>query len=199
MSVYLNSVGLNCALGSDLDEIRAHLFEGSAPGMISTDAYSPGRCLTLGVAPDPLPSLAGYPQQWQSRNNQLLAAAFSRIENDFRAIARGVPQGRIAVVMGTSTSGIGETESAMQHRLIQGVWPDHYRLAQHELGMTSAFLATLAGSQGPCYTISTACSSSARALASAARILRSGVADIVLAGGVDSLCRFTVAGFCRFP
>src|SRR5690606_23091114 len=42
---------------------------------------------------------------------------------------------------------------------------------------------------------STACSSSAKALASGARLLRAGIVDAVIAGGADSLCRFTVAGF----
>ncbi|WP_268604167.1 beta-ketoacyl synthase N-terminal-like domain-containing protein, partial [Escherichia coli] len=36
---------------------------------------------------------------------------------------------------------------------------------------------------------------SAKALMSAARMLRAGIVDAVIAGGADSLCRFTVAGF----
>ena len=43
--------------------------------------------------------------------------------------------------------------------------------------------------------MSTACSSSGKAIASGARLLTAGLADAVVVGGVDTLCRFTVAGF----
>jgi 3-oxoacyl-[acyl-carrier-protein] synthase-1 len=56
-------------------------------------------------------------------------------------------------------------------------------------------LCHVLGVAGPATVISTACSSSAKALASAARLLRAGLADAVITGGADSLCRFTVAGF----
>ncbi|WP_315982754.1 beta-ketoacyl synthase N-terminal-like domain-containing protein [Aliamphritea spongicola] len=45
------------------------------------------------------------------------------------------------------------------------------------------------------YGISTACSSGAKALATARRLIRAGVCDAVIAGGVDSICRLTVQGF----
>ncbi|MDB5772035.1 MAG: 3-oxoacyl-[acyl-carrier-protein] synthase, FabV inferred for pathway, partial [Burkholderia sp.] len=48
---------------------------------------------------------------------------------------------------------------------------------------------------GPAYVHSTACASSGKALASAARLINMGVCDAVITGGVDSLCAFTVAGF----
>ena len=44
-------------------------------------------------------------------------------------------------------------------------------------------------------TISTACSSAGNAILLAARMLRAGVVDIAIAGGTDSLCRFTMNGF----
>jgi 3-oxoacyl-[acyl-carrier-protein] synthase-1 len=51
------------------------------------------------------------------------------------------------------------------------------------------------GVAGPAYAISTACSSGAKALATGARLLRSGQVDAVVAGGVDALSGFTIAGF----
>lgn len=64
-----------------------------------------------------------------------------------------------------------------------------------EMGNVATFLAQHLGIRGPAHTISTACSSGAKALASAARLLQSGMADAVVAGGVDALGRFTVGGF----
>jgi len=48
---------------------------------------------------------------------------------------------------------------------------------------------------GICNTINTACSSSANALMYGARLLRKGLAKRVIAGGVDSLAKFTINGF----
>ena len=63
------------------------------------------------------------------------------------------------------------------------------------MGTPAAFVAHVIGAAGPAYTVSTACSSSAKALAAAARLLRSGQVDAVVCGGADSLCDFTRAGF----
>ena len=51
------------------------------------------------------------------------------------------------------------------------------------------------GAQGPCAAISTACSSSAKAFASAARLIEAGLIDAAVVGGVDTLCLTTLYGF----
>ncbi|MCB1568103.1 MAG: beta-ketoacyl-ACP synthase, partial [Xanthomonadales bacterium] len=100
-----------------------------------------------------------------------------------------------AVILGTSTSGIGESECAMPQRLASGQWPAGYHYGQQEMGAPSRFVALASGACGPAWTISTACSSSAKAMASAARLLRAGIVDAVIVGGADSLCAFTIGGF----
>ncbi|HQQ59576.1 MAG TPA: beta-ketoacyl synthase N-terminal-like domain-containing protein, partial [Thermomonas sp.] len=81
-----------------------------------------------------------------------------------------------------------------QH-LHSGAWPPQFHYAQQEIGAPSRFLAAESGAGGPAWTLSTACSSSAKALVSAARLLRAGIVDAVIAGGADSLCAFTNNGF----
>lgn len=76
-----------------------------------------------------------------------------------------------------------------------GSWPSDFHYGQLEMGAPSRFVARESGARGPAWTISTACSSSAKALASAARLLRAGMVDAVIAGGSDSLCAFTINGF----
>jgi len=98
-------------------------------------------------------------------------------------------------VIGGSTSGLREGEAAVQALRRRGQWPDDYVYEQQELGASSTFLAWTLGTAGPAHVISTACSSGAKALASAARLLQANLADVVIAGGADTLCRFTVAGF----
>jgi 3-oxoacyl-[acyl-carrier-protein] synthase-1 len=131
----------------------------------------------------------------RSRNNALLLTALQPIRAAVdAAIARFGPL-RVAVVLGTSTSGVGESEAAWAHHREQGDLPAWHDVRQQEIGSGASMLAAELGTLGPAYVISTACSSSSKALASAARLLQAGMADAVVCGGADSLCDFTVAGF----
>jgi len=194
-SVILLPPAVACALGDGLEDVREALFSGVSPGMRHSDAYSPGRSLMLGHADTPLPSLAALPIPQQSRNNALLLAAFKQIEPSFRDLARNIPAHRIAVILGTSTSGMAESEAAAKCHNHTAHFPESFHYSQQELGSPSRMLAEHLGCTGPVYSISTACTSSAKALISGARLLTAGLADLVIAGGVDTLTRFTIAGF----
>ncbi len=103
---------------------------------------------------------------------------------------------RIAVILGTSTSGILETEHAYQRRRSDGQLPPDYRYGTvHEFFSVTDFVRRSLGLQGPALTLSTACSSSAKVFASASRWLAAGMCDAVVVGGVDSLCLTTLYGF----
>jgi 3-oxoacyl-[acyl-carrier-protein] synthase-1 len=102
---------------------------------------------------------------------------------------------RIAVVMATSTSGIAEGEIAIKHAMAEGRLPEDFDIRVQEIGGTSEALARYLKLGGPAYSVSTACSSGAHALAMGRRLIRTGLADAVLAGGADSLCGLTVNGF----
>ena len=103
---------------------------------------------------------------------------------------------RVAVLLGTSTSGILQTELAYRSRNEQGALPEDfdYRHGQNLFSVTDFVRRSLA-LEGPAMTISTACSSSAKVFASAARYIEAGVADAAVVGGVDSLCLTTLHGF----
>ena len=194
--VFLNQLGLACALGRDVDAVARALFTADAPrGVAESDLVTPGRPLALGIVPGPLPDLAAQPVPLRGRNNALLEIALAPILGPVdAAIARFGPA-RVAVVLGTSTSGVGESERAHRRHAQDGRWPGDFHYSQQEMGTPARYLASRLCLAGPAHVISTACSSSAKALASGARLLRAGLADAVIAGGADSLCEFTVAGF----
>lgn len=104
---------------------------------------------------------------------------------------------RIAVVMGTSTSGILETETAYRNRdSITGALPASFRYRQtHNTFSIAEYTRGRLGLKGVAVALSTACSSSAKAFASAARMVDAGLADAAVVGGVDSLCMTTLCGF----
>ncbi|MEJ6005064.1 beta-ketoacyl-ACP synthase [Paucibacter sp. AS339] len=192
---YLHQLGLVCALGCGQAEVRAALFGPAPSGVAELEGVLPGRRLHLGAVRADLPDLAGLPERHRSRNNALLLEALAQIRPAVDAAVARYGAERVAVILGTSTSGIGESEAAFKARAAQGEFPAGFDLRQQEIGSPALMLAELLGLGGPAYVISTACSSSAKAMASAARLLASGMCDAVLTGGADSLCAFTVAGF----
>ena len=191
---YLNALGLVCALGDDLAQIRSAVFAATPGGLTESAAFSDS-VLQLGQVRTKLADLHVLPAPQHSRNNALLLSALAQIRAKVDATIARFGAHRIAVVLGTSTSGIGASELAISALKKHGKLPAEFDLAQQEIGSPAIALAGLLKITGPAYVISTACSSSAKALASAARLLQLGVCDAVLCGGVDSLCKFTVAGF----
>lgn len=194
--IYLNALGIVCALGAGKDAVATALFAKDAPhGVACSERHTPGRPLALGCVQETLPDISDVPLPLHSRNNALLRMAHAQIRDDVQQAMARFGAERVAVIIGTSTSGIGEAEQAMPAWLADGQWPAGFHYGQQEIGAPSRFIARESGARGPAWTLSTACSSSAKALASAARLLQAGIVDAVIAGGADSLCAFTIGGF----
>jgi 3-oxoacyl-[acyl-carrier-protein] synthase-1 len=194
--VYLNALGLCCALGQRAGEVADRLFvDAPRSGVQASHAFLEREWM-LGLVSGDVPSLDDRPLPLQGRNNALLRLALDDLGEALPAALDGVDPPRVAIVLGSSTSGIAETERAFRHRDAVGALPADFHYAMQEMGTPARFVAQELGLPAAARTvISTACSSSAKALATAARLLRSGRADVVIAGGADSLCGFTLAGF----
>src|SRR4029450_6955996 len=118
--VYLNQLGMICPLGNRRDEIRRRMLELAQSGVVMTDTYSPGRPLPLGQVDIALPSLDEMALRDRSRNNQLGLGALAEIRPAVDAAIERYGTDRIGIVIGTSTSGIAESESALRHYAIAG-------------------------------------------------------------------------------
>ena len=195
-NIYLHPPGIVCALGHGIPQVREALWNAAGPGgLTQTERYSPGRSLPLGEVHAALPSLDHAAPQHRVRNNAIALLALAGIRPAIEAAINRFGPGRVAVVVGTSTSGLPEGEAARALHEHTGAWPEGFSYAQQELGNLADFLAAELGLTGIAHVISTACSSGAKALASGARLLKAGMADAVVAGGCDALGAFTVAGF----
>lgn len=103
---------------------------------------------------------------------------------------------RIGLVLGTSTSGVEFLETCYRRRPADGPLEASYSIRHHnDHHAVTAFLADHLGLGGPAFTISTACSSSAKAVIDATQLIQLGICDAVIAGGVDSLCMTSLYGF----
>jgi 3-oxoacyl-[acyl-carrier-protein] synthase-1 len=192
---YLNDCAIVCALGSGREEVARRLLDEARSGLRVLDTYSPGRPLPVGRVDAALPGVDHLPLPLRSRNNQLALAALAQLRPAAEAAIARYGAARVGVVIGTSTSGVSETEAALAARLADGALPAGFHYGQQEMGSPADLIARELGASGPAYVHSSACSSSAKALASAARLIRMGLCDAVVTGGVDTLCAFTVAGF----
>lgn len=193
-ATYLSKPGMICALGANTEEISEQLFSDTPTPLGLNTNYANNKA-PVGQVSAALPDLVLLPKAHQSRNNQLLMAAAQQLDSDIQSAIQQYGRGRIAVIIGTSTSGIAEAELAITYHMENEEWPSNFDYKQQEIGAPAQCLAEHFDLGGPCYTISTACSSGAKALASARRLLNANLCDAVICGGADSLCQLTKQGF----
>ncbi|MEZ5474201.1 MAG: beta-ketoacyl-[acyl-carrier-protein] synthase family protein [Steroidobacteraceae bacterium] len=143
-------------------------------------------------------SLPATLANWDCRNNRLAWLGLQADGFLRRAVAARDHYGadRVALIVGTSTSSIGATEEAYARLDDDGRFPaDLRRPIVHTPHSLGDFLQHALGLTGYALTVATACSSSAKVFAQAARIIAAGIADAVVVGGVDSLCGSVLFGF----
>jgi 3-oxoacyl-[acyl-carrier-protein] synthase-1 len=182
------------ALGSSTKAVLGALREGrSGIGPCPLDLPFPAPC---GIMADPLPALPGSLAGYDSRTARL---ALIPLEEMLPAVNASIARhgaDRVALILGTTTAGLARTEDAHHHMAATGTLPSDYDLLrQHSFGGLIEVVRSVTAIGGPSYVISTACSASAKALGSAARLLDVGAADAVLVGGVDGLSQTTLRGF----
>ena len=196
--VYLSRPAVTSALGSGLQTHIDALLNPSADSPLTfSDQWVRGKNCAFGAVGETLREFSNdLPAEHRSRNNQLLWHALAQIEPDIQAALARYGRHRVAVVIGTSTSGADENIPLFEHIANGGGWADKpFNQLQHTMNAPAEFVAQVYGLQGLRYTVSTACTSGARALISAARLLRANLADAVICGGADTLSPLTINGF----
>jgi 3-oxoacyl-[acyl-carrier-protein] synthase-1 len=131
---------------------------------------------------------------YDSRNLRFALTALAKIKPQILAYTAKFDKKRLAIIVGTSTSGISDNEPLLK-AYFQGNPGTIIHQKKQEMGNLSRALQICLGWEGVAYTISTACSSSAKAFASGQRLINAGLADAVLVGGVDTLSKLTLNGF----
>lgn len=198
-ALQLTHVTATSCLGRGLEATRAAL-EARASGLARRPFESAAldTCIgeVRGVDEAPLPAPLAA---WDCRNNRLaeLALAQDGFAGAVQAAASRLGAARIGVFLGTSTSGILQTELAYRRRdPVTGALPADFDYARtHNTYSVSGYVRARLGLTGPAWTVSTACSSSAKVFGTAARMIEAGFIDAAVVGGVDSLCLTTLYGF----
>jgi len=187
------AVGLS-ALGESSDQIRQSLTMQSQTLTASKD-YILEKQVWVGAYQSALvDSVPDHLKYLDSRNLRFALTALQKIEAQVKAYTSQFETQHLAIVLGTSTSGISTNEPLIQQHFLN----QSTKLIGHEkqeMGSLAKSIQSYLGWKGPAYTISTACSSSAKAMAAGQRLIHAGLADAVLVGGVDTLCKLTLNGF----
>ncbi len=194
VTAYTATSALGHGLASQFDAL-AHHRSGLRPNDISS---APLACWIGRVEDVEAVVLPRGMTHWDCRNNRLAWLGLQQDGFVDRVCAARARYGatRIALLLGTSTASIGATEEAYRRLDEAGRLPEDMRHpAIHTPHSLSAFVATALELTGPCLTVSTACSSSAKVFASAERMIRLGLIDAAVVGGVDTLCDSVLFGF----
>lgn len=189
---------LTTALGAGRDATLAALRAGRS-GLASKQFLDAGLQGWIGeVDGVDAVALPEWLREFDCRNNRL---AWLALEQDafMAAVAKARTRWgaeRIGVFLGTSTSGLLQTELAYRNRQPDGSLPEGFRYAPTQNTYSvAAFVTEALELLGPSFVVSTACSSSAKVFGNAARMMAAGLIDAAVVGGVDSLCLTTLYGF----
>ncbi len=183
------------AMGHGRAAILAALLEGRS-GLRPNDFDGAGWIgRVAGLEEHRLPaSLAAF----DCRNNRLADMAL-QADGFVAAVAGAVRRygaDRVAVVLGTSTSGVLSCEDAYAARGPDGALPEAFDYGHtHDMFSSARYVRAALGLRGPALVVSTACASSAKTLIDAGHLIRAGLCDAAVVGGVDTLCRLTLRGF----
>ncbi len=196
----ITACALACALGDHEHDVRASLRAGRS-GLVRWGADQGLPFSTwFGAIPDhdggaqrPVPA---FLRDHDSRQARIAHAALAPLQDAVDDAKARYGADRIAVVIGTTTGGMGDTETRVEALRAHGGFDDGWSLRrQHNAHATADGIAALLGVAGPVFVQSSACSSSAKVLGTAQRLVAIGVVDAAIVGGIDTACRYTLLGF----
>jgi len=193
----VTGIGAVSGFGWGIEPLRAGLAAGATSiGPFARFDTSRHRTRLAGEVPPPPPDLPRRIPGWRRlslADRFALFAAGEAMERAGLAIPLADPAAA-GVFFGSSTGGMLEGERFF------GDWkgggrPRLSRLASQPVSGPGDAVARFLGTTGPVITVSSACSSASLAIGAALDALRDGEVEVAVAGGADSLCQLTYAGF----
>lgn len=194
--IVITGEGIVSAIGNDKAEVLQTLLDGRSGIGEMKHLQSVHHELPVGevkLSNDEMKAMLGLPaDKTVSRTTLMGILAAKQALQEANTDVAAPESRRIVLISGTTVGGMDITEQYFDTFATS----DKYIscLKKHDCGSCTADIASALGIT-TCTTISTACSSAANAIILGANLLKTGQADIVIAGGTEALTRFHLNGF----
>lgn len=201
--VVVTGMGVISPVGNDVETTWSNILAGTS-GADTIRAFDATEDFATRIACevkdfDPLLYMDKREARRYDRVSQFALAASAQAMKS--AGLEGVPEGmkphRYGVIFGSGIGGIGTFEE--QHRRLIEQGPNRvspFFIPMFIPDISAGLISMQWGLQGPNYATVSACASSAHAIGDAARHIRHGDADMMLAGGAEAtITPMTIAGF----
>jgi 3-oxoacyl-[acyl-carrier-protein] synthase II len=196
--VIVTGIGIICALGEQKEAFWHGLSQGKC-GLGEVDLFdvSSYRSRMGGQVRnvDFLSRLCPHECRRLGRCDKLGLWAAQEALKEAKIMERDLSPERVAVVMGAGAGGVFEAEHYRRQLYERRLRPRPSLLMPFPACNLTDAIGNLYGFSGVRSTIATACSSSATAIGYGADLIRSAKADVVVAGGAESLSELTFSGF----
>jgi 3-oxoacyl-[acyl-carrier-protein] synthase-1 len=192
VELYLSALGIVNSLGAGKGPVREALLRGESSGLrpwgYGAGEFYAARALPPGSAREIRPP-------YRNRVNALLAGACDQLQPGLEEALRRWGRGQLAVLVGSTDNGSEQVGAALARRRQSGAFPGDWSLLQMQAHLPARFVADYLGLGGLCACVSTACASSASALAAARNLLELGACRAAVVGGADIVSESVLRGF----
>ncbi len=194
--IFIAGLGIISSIGNNVHECLDALVH-ERPGMDEIKFLKTLHAKEIPVAEVKLDNAAlalkaGLPGN-STRTMLLSMIAAQEALND--AAINNIDSLKTGFISASTVGGMDKTEIFFNDSFKKNIAGDLHDVVNHECGMTTEIVAGRLQLNSFNATISTACSSSASSIMFAARLIKAGMLDVAVAGGVDALAKFTLNGF----
>ena len=195
-NIVITGEGIISAIGNDKAAVLQSLLDGRSGIVEMKHLHSSHHELPVGevqLSNDEMKAMLALPVEEQTSRTSLMGMLAVRQALAEAQLPETAPKNRrVVLISGTTVGGMDITEQYYDSFATSDEHLDC--LKKHDCGSSTEEIAAMFGIS-ECTTISTACSSAANALILGANLLKTGQADLVMAGGSEALTRFHLNGF----
>ena len=192
MDIYLSKPGVMSCAGNNIEELWQAVTEGNQKGIKKYKACNGEEYFAARIDDKSLKPSGG---RYDMKVMRIENAALNQIAEEVAAVKERYGADRVAVCVGSCDNGTEFSVAAHRKFFTEGEFPADYNLEIQGADYAATFVAEKFGITGPANCFSTACSSSAGAIIKAAEMIKAGLADAVVAGGIDIASDTTLVGF----
>ena len=190
--VYFSRPAVFCAAGNNIDELWENVSSGNQNGIRRVKALNGKEFFAARIADDLLEKSSG---RYDMRIIRIEEMALRQIEKEIEFVKNKYGAKRIGVCVGSCDNGTEFSLAGHREFFARGEFSGSYALEMQGADYVASFISEKYGLRGVSLAFETACSSSAGAIIKASELIRSGICDAVVAGGIDIASDTVLMGF----